>query len=460
MTLVRAAIDRFSPKADAPTMSRTTSSLRGSIPMIGTRGIPRHATYRLIYRTNPWVFAAVNKLSRDIARCSRHTYQLDADAKRTRLRGDIPTTPGRRFGGQALDALMAQPDPNLSGYACWFGTCVDKFVHGNALWGIDRAGNGGAPTDFPRISWRDVVNVRERADHSVIYYEVDPGMTQMLPGGKTRKYAPDEVVHFGRGTDPDSAIGMSPLEACRYTIALYEGIVRHLVAYFQNQARPSGVISAEGLTRETAELIRELIEEAYTSPENAGRILVTSGTWSDTSGTPDESKVIDLIHASREEVAAVYGVPPPVLGILDQAIKSNVKELREQYVREGVGPPVNEFESEIIAQVVPLAPSWRYCQVRWELAEQLRPDAEAMAGVLEKERAILTIDEERVMIGKDPLEIEGVTDVPWVASGALPITRAAEQNAGAAGFSVPGAPADDQTPDDSAPAEDDEEDEP
>jgi capsid portal protein len=40
--------------------------------------------------------------------------------------------------------------------------------------------------------------------------------------------------------------------------------------------------------------------------------------------------LVELAHLSRDKVAAAYGIPPPVMGILDNAIKANVEELREQ----------------------------------------------------------------------------------------------------------------------------------
>src|SRR5690606_42068714 len=102
-----------------------------------------------------------------------------------------------------------------------------------------------------------------------------------------------------------------------------------------------------------------MLEEVYASPENAGKILVTSGKWQTTSESPEHSEVVELIRLSREEVAAIYSVPPPVLGILDRAIMANVKELRSQYVRESVGPLATEMESELMAQLIRPVPSWR-----------------------------------------------------------------------------------------------------
>lgn len=451
-TLVRAIADGVRPQAAGPTASRSGGSMRGSIPLIGSRGIARAGTYRLIYLTNPWIYAAVNKLAKDGSRLPLHFLELDAEGMPERVRGDLPTNPGRRLAGQQLDRIMQQPDPRKSQVAMWRGTWVDRLVSGNALWEVLRPGGGGAPNGFRRIAWRDVQRVLDDVQGDPILYDVAHRSWDGFGSSRPRQLSPDEVVHFGRGLDPDGSVNVSPLEACRYTIALYEGVVRHLVAYFANQARPSGVVSVENLSRETADLIRELIEEAYTSPENAGKVLVTSGKWDSASDTPEVSRVVELIRLSREEAVTVYGVPPPSVGILEQAIKSNVAELREQYGRDGLGPIVAEFESEIKAQVCSLAPGWRDLIPRFELAEVLRPDPEALAKVLKDEMDVATTDERRKFLGLPPLQIKGVTDQPWVASGALPLEKAAAAKPATAGFSV----ADDEPEEEPEPDEDEE----
>lgn len=390
----------------------------GSIPMVGSRGVARTATYRQIYLTNPWVYAAVNKLARDIARLPLHVFELSEDGRRRRVRGDVPTTPGRPLAGESLDRLLRKPE-NYSRFAHWFGTGVDRLVYGNALWELERDAGGGPPVSVRRERWRNVRWVDEASDGTPRFYEIGKSYRY----GKNRRLAPDEVIHFGRGTDPEGPVGLSPIEACRHTVALHEAVVRHLVAFFANSARPSGHFKVENrLTPTKAAEIRQMITDAYSSPENAGKVLVSSASWEGMGENPDHSKVVELIQLSREEVATVYGVPPPVLGILDRAIKSNVKELREQYVREGVGPWATEFEEELMAQLLGLAPGWRYLFVEFLLAEQLRPDLEARSQVYERLKHMESIDEQREFENLPALDLPGVSDVPWVDSGALPIT--------------------------------------
>jgi HK97 family phage portal protein len=410
----------------------------GNIPLVGSAGIDRSATYRGIYLTNPWVWAAVNMISRSVARLPIQVYDLDERGRKTRIRGDVPLTPGRPTGGQSLDRLLDAPHGRISRSAQMRTTLVDRLVLGNALWEIERDAFG-AVTALPRLKWRTVRRVHEGYDGSPMMYEVQEDQRLQYVNSERRFLTPDEVIHFGLAGDTEQPMGTSPLEACRHTIALYDAIMRHLVAYMANSMRPSGNLKIDSvkLTRDRAKEIRDMLTELYTSPENAGKIFVSTGDFQSMSDTADHAQLVELIHNSREEIATVYAIPPPMLGILDRAIKSNVKELREQYIRDSVGPWANEIEQEFQAQLLPAQRSWSSLFVEFQLAEQLRPDLEARALVYQRLMSVFSIDEIRGFENTAPLDLAGISDVPWVQSGAMPITRAGESKGLPAG-TLPG----------------------
>src|SRR5207302_7466651 len=164
-------------------------------------------------------------------------------------------------------------------------------------------------------------------------------------GAEGKFFAPDDVIHFCSGDDPDKPIGLSPLEPLKHTMALLDAINRHTGAFFANQARLSGHLKVGPNTQDRdLERIRETVKQLYTAPENAGKVLVTSADWQSMGAPPNQTEIIELIRLSREEVLAAYNIPPPVAGILDRAIKSNIQELREQFGRDTLGPDAEEME--------------------------------------------------------------------------------------------------------------------
>lgn len=388
-------------------------------------GPPNYATYRQIYRTNPWVYAAANAIAYGLSRMAIVTYELDSNGDRGPVRGDLPTRPGRPVAGQSLDKLMKMPEPGVGRHEWIRKISLDRLVYGNALATQDREGGAGLPSWLWHVPWRRV---------QILEGDTVPILGYQIAGGRgNRVLDVSDVVHFGRHGDLDTPLGVSPLEPLRYTVALHDALQRHLNAYFQNAARPSGILKVQpGTSKENQALIQEQIRKLYASPEQAGKIMVTSAEWQSLSDAPESAQIIELAKLSREEIAAAYQVPPPVLGILDRAIKSNVSELRSQFIRDVIGPHADAFESDLNAQILGQNPGWRYNFVEFDLDTPLRPDLEARAKIYGEMRHVWTPNEMRQLEGRKPLEGAAgkYGDTVWMPSGQIPLgLRQPQENA-------------------------------
>lgn len=417
--------------------SRTYSSSWSGIQLVdGPDGDSRMATYRMIYKTNPWVWAACQRIASGIATVPLKVYQLLADGQRERVRSDVPGSPGRPTGGQQLDQLLRQPAPQVGPVRLIKRTVLNKLVYGNGLWTMDRNG-AGVPSALYHVPWRKVT-VHSGELTPVLAFEVRGAL-------KAKTYAPDDCVHFVGGDDTEDPVGVSPLSPLRATLSLHETIQRHLVAYYANEARPSGVLTVDRMPKDKdLEEMRETIRQLYAGPENAGRLLITSGKFqslAEETGTP---ALIELIKASREEVCAAYGIAPPLVGILDRAIKSNVKELRDQFYRDVVGPEAESFEDDVMSQLVPQVPAWRFHFIEFDLAEKLRPDPVEQANMLNNLKTTMGLNERRRYLNLPDLDIPDA-DLPEMSPGAVLFGQAP---AGAGAPADPADPGDDLEPDD------------
>ena len=398
----------------------------GALPMVPAMGVHRWATYRKVYLSNPWIYTGINKLAQALGRMPLCVYQNDPDGFPVRVRSDVSSA-GAPTAAARLDGLLQngykgqQPGQQMSRKAMITGTLIDRLVYGNALWIIQRDGMGGI-TGFRRIRWRDVYRVEPDMDGWPVAYWWRPwnglyyGPMQITPVS--------DCIHFGFGSDPEGIYGVSPIEAARHSIALYDACERHLQSYLGNSARPSGFVSLDkDLTEKRADAIRTFINEMYASPENAGKVIAAAGaTWQQMGDAPNQSAIVDLIKLSREESVAVLSLSPTDVGILDNAIKSNVKELREQFGRDSLGPWASDFEGEFGAQLLPQQPGWRGLSVKFDLSSLLLPDLEALAAVMDKMGPWMTVDEGRTkFLGLSPLRFKNRSDTPWTAPRTLPM---------------------------------------
>ncbi len=340
-----------------------------------------------VYRTNPIVFACVHLLARNISSIPLRTYTHDSEGERRRIRSDVPPAgPGRPPAGIALDSLAQSPAPRKSRRSMVFRNILDLAIFGNALGSFDWGDYG--PTELWPIPWRRVV-VKLSDPQTVNYWEA---------WGSTGKVFldPEHTIHWSWGDDPESPIGVSPIESLQYTIALHNAIDRHLVSYYGNAARPAGILKLQRMPDQgQVDNIREQFKQLYTAPESAGNVIITSAEYQPIAEATGVPTLAQLIELSREEILGVYGVDPPMIGVLKNAIKANFSEAREKFVMDTLGPWTNLWEDEANAQMVGTNPLWNYHWWEFDLDERMRPDLASMAEIMTLLQPTWTTNERR-----------------------------------------------------------------
>ena len=302
------------------------------VPRLGMTLETAFASYGQLYRVQPWVFTAVNKVAGSIARLGVNVWDESS-----------PT-------GQELDIdgpfaqLMANPCPTLPPYAFWAWTSSTIEVYGETYWIKLREGRGRQITGFAPM----------HPSMTQIFRDVDGVETFRFMGQPNRTLPSDDVVSF-RAFNPDNIMrGMSRLEPLRLTLLNEDSSRRAMAATWKNGARPSGYISSE---RELGTLGRERLKSAFQTEHqgtgNAGRVIVLEDgvTFTQAQYSAEEMAYIEGRKLNREEVAAVMDLPPASMQILDHATFSNVTENMRSLYRDSMAPRIEFMESTVNWQV-------------------------------------------------------------------------------------------------------------
>jgi hypothetical protein len=69
--------------------------------------------------------------------------------------------------------------------------------------------------------------------------------------------------------------------------------------------------------------------------------------------TPEQAQYLEARKLTREEVASTYHVPLPMVGILDHATFSNIKEQHKQLYQDCLGPWLEMIQEELELQLLP-----------------------------------------------------------------------------------------------------------
>jgi len=249
-----------------------------------------------------WVYAAVCAIAQEVARqrpfLSRSTGQAEHDQL------PLPHT-------HPLCRLLERPNPWLTAWELWYLTTVHLELTGNAFWYVAEAGDGPAELWVVPTNW---VTVLPDAQAYVSGYEVTP------PGGTAVHFTPREIIHLKYPNPLDSHWGLSPLQANALTIDANTELLKARYHTFTAGARPGVVLqTAQSLSEPTKKRLEESLAATFGGRQNWHRPLVleqglVAQPWT---LTPAEMDFLNSSRMTRDEIFALFRVPPPVAGVVE-----------------------------------------------------------------------------------------------------------------------------------------------
>lgn len=367
----------------------------------------RAISFAEIYRTQPIVAAAINVFVRQISRLPLKVYEKNSQNERARVTNhklvDLIQNPAPRCGATQLKQWIAMP----------------LLLHGNSTLLGSRPRAGQPPNRLWPLDWRCMWAHFDKGEPIRFWQTTEFGFVQPLD--------PADVLHM-HWESPDGRVGVSPLEQLGMTVGIERSAQEYQESYLRQGARPpSAITMPEGYSGAPGVIIdadlrkemREDIESAYAGSQNAGRPAFLPGgfKWESIAHTAHEAELIEQRKLSREEVAAVYEVPQPLVGILDHATYSNVAELHRMLYTTVLGPWLTLIEESFKAQVIDPEPAFQGLFVEFDLAEVLKGDKvkEINALKIAVTTGLMTINEARGV-----LNLPVFNDLPWCNKPLIP----------------------------------------
>lgn len=385
------------------------------VPVVGGKVV----SFDQVYRTQPWVRVMVSKIVRQVARLPLKVYRTGAGGSRERVReGPLvellssPTGPRGRHSAIDLKQWLLH----------------DALVNGNSLVRKVRDdGPGGPPTRLIREPWAGVEWTRN-------------GWGVTTDNGRRRLVDFADSIHVS-WQDDERGLGVSPLAALGVTVRIEDAAQQQQAAIMQNGMRVPYVLSMDkefiGIDpEERTQIIANLradIDRLHTGPANSGRtFLAPPGVTPSAIGySAVEAELIDQRRLTREEIAAVFDIPPPLVGILDHATYSNVSEMHRMLFTTVLGPWIRLLEESLMAQLVRGEAAFDGLYVEFELKDVLRGDpvAEAQALTMQVSNGQLTINEARAVMNRPAFD-NPLCDEPLIPANNLAPIGAAPADAG------------------------------
>jgi len=294
--------------------------------------------YAALYRTQPNVRVCVDFLARNIAQLGLHVFRRVDENDRVRLR-DHP-----------LARVLKQPLPRqfkMTRYRLIESLISDLGIYYNAFWLKMRGDNGALGL------------LRIPPPMMTVKGGLVPTQYEVTLSGRPKTFEPEEIVHF-RGYNPENPVaGISPLETLRRILAEEHAAGDYREHFWQNAARMHGIIERPEGAPEWSETARgrfkSEFEALYSGNKGSGKtaVLEEGMTWKTVEFNAQESEYLAGRKLTREECARAYHIPLPMVGILDHATFSNIREQHKHLYQDSLGPWLAMVEEDIMLQLLP-----------------------------------------------------------------------------------------------------------
>jgi HK97 family phage portal protein len=347
----------------------------------------RHEAYAEIYRTQPNVRICVDFLARNYALIPQQVFRRVSDTDRVRL------------ADHDLERWLGHPNPATSGYRLKESLMGDLGVYFNAYVFKVR---------YVAADGRDAIGLVRIPPHQM---RAEP-QGKLLPeyfvwtvGGREKRLELADVVYFN-GYNPCNAFeGLSPMETLRSIIAEEAAAVEYRQSYWRNSSKHEGVWEmakdAPGWkTSEQEQSWREQWQQ-FASSAKAGMTAMgpKGGTYKPMSFSPKDSEFTLGGKLRREVCAAVYHIPQPLVGILEHATFSNIREQDKHLYRHCLGSWFEMTDQEWERQLLVECADQRAVYLEFNLDAQLAGTPEERATSIKEStgRPWRTVNEARAL---------------------------------------------------------------
>ena len=307
------------------------------------------------------VYSSVKVLAESIGMLPLNLYRKEANNARTLL-SDHP-----------LHVLCHdQPNEWMTSVEFWEMMVMSLNLRGNAYAYINRNRSGQVVELLPLQP--DMVQVEMSTDFQLEY-------RISMPDGAFKRLGVGEIFHI-RGLTLNGWLGISPIAYARESIGLALATERFGGQLFKNGAKMGGVLEHPGkLSKESYERIKTSFDEAHSGDNAHKTALLEEGMkFARISLSANDSQFLETRKYQRSEIAAIFRVPPHMIGDLERATFSNIEQQSLEFVNYSLMPWLVRIEKAIKRDL--MTPDERKTMTaKFNVSGLLRGDASARSAL-------------------------------------------------------------------------------
>lgn len=148
-----------------------------------------------------------------------------------------------------------------------------------------------------------------------------------------------EMLHLRKHYDDNPLRGITPIQAALPAIETGAAINQHMSSFHWNMGRPSGILSTDQvLKKEQMQQLRARFEEQAKDLDSGGIPILSGGLkFEPLALTSADAQVIQTYRMTEHSIAAVFGVPFPLVTPDAGVTYSNSEVLLRHWLSTGLG---------------------------------------------------------------------------------------------------------------------------
>lgn len=285
---------------------------------------------------NVWVAAAIRAITRNSIQPKLKIYDPRVVEKNRDV--DVPE----------ISALMSRPHP-LFDYSKFMKYNVfSKDYYGNAYLYRVRDSKGKLIAIQPLPASRITQNI-EKMNQGIIAFDFSNN-------GKLIPLSLDDLIIWSDNDFmTDYFLGTSKLRHLLFTIQNKNNADRYNKAVLENGGEVRGVLVTEkSLKTEDIEVLRKQMDMRHGGTENAGKNMILGGglKYEKTGMTNAEMGFKELQNVTKEEVLAVFKVPPVELGLTADINYATAKQQSKLFWETTIIPALDSFADLMSKEII------------------------------------------------------------------------------------------------------------
>ncbi|MBA3781018.1 MAG: phage portal protein [Nocardioides sp.] len=324
-----------------------------------------------MWSAQPHLRTVVSFLARNIAQLGLHSFQRDGE-DRSRDRESV------------FARTMRRPNEDQTAFDLVFGLVGDIALYDRAYWLTVEDANSPSGWTFRRLPPPWVTPIARDAFGSKAY-------KVLSPQGLAVEAEASQILAFTGYHPSNPRIGSPTVEALKGTLQEQIEASKYRNQVWKRGGRVSAVLQRPKDAPEWSDAAREQFREdwyaKYTGngAKAGGTPILEDGmTLNRVDFTAAEQQFVESAKLSFATVAAAFHVNPTMVGILDNANYSNVREFRRMLYGDTLGPIIAMIEDRINTFLLPrLGMDSATYYAEFNIGEKLQGSFEEQAAVMQ-----------------------------------------------------------------------------